>query len=642
MAQTEEVIILEVKTLDSVKNLNDLKDNIKALKHNLGLLDIGTQEYADTLIALKTNQNLLKDSMYATSASFDEVKASATGASESYNSLVHKMAELKQAWRATNDEAERNRLGNQIGEVNQKLKDMDASVGNFQRNVGNYSSALEGLKDGFLATAGGAGAIINPVKNVTAGFTALSATQVVGILGLLANVIALVIKNLDTSEKSSNRLRMALAPLQAGATLVTKAFQFLGDKLADVAEWVTKVMDKFGLINKEMKEHQDITKEEIALVEERRRVEMANADAQLQIAQLKAKAAEKDKFTAAERLKFIEEAAAKEREIADRNVEIARREYDVLKRRADLAENSKEENDALADAYVRLQNSETDYFNKVRELSAQRVEAINQIKAETKANNDLLASKEALANAEGADGLFLADAMTSLKEGEEITNARIESEMSQIQAMNDWWVEDMAQTNEELDAIIEDSVASLLESAKTKREMTSKEIVENTMSVADATSALMLSLADMYESDEKNAEKNAKKIKGLRIASATMDMLTGITAALSGAFTTKSGPWDIALAVAQAASIAASGIANINKIKSTDINGSGASVSASAPAAVSAPNIETELPSVRNVTTASEEDRLNRMASSQKVYILQSDIEAANNQSRVQVAESSF
>jgi hypothetical protein len=82
------------------------------------------------------------------------------------------------------------------------------------------------------------------------------------------------------------------------------------------------------------------------------------------------------------------------------------------------------------------------------------------------------------------------------------------------------------------------------------------------------------------------------------------------------------------------------GVANINKIKSTSFSGGG--VSSSASAVVSAPRLETSVQSVRNVTSASEEDRLNKMASSQKVYILQSDIEAAGNQSRVQVEESSF
>jgi hypothetical protein len=42
------------------------------------------------------------------------------------------------------------------------------------------------------------------------------------------------------------------------------------------------------------------------------------------------------------------------------------------------------------------------------------------------------------------------------------------------------------------------------------------------------------------------------------------------------------------------------------------------------------------------VTSATEEELLNRMASPQKVYILQSDIEAAGSVAKAQVTESSF
>ena len=57
-------------------------------------------------------------------------------------------------------------------------------------------------------------------------------------------------------------------------------------------------------------------------------------------------------------------------------------------------------------------------------------------------------------------------------------------------------------------------------------------------------------------------------------------MLTGVTTALSGLFTTKTGPWDIALAVTQAAAIAAAGLVNIRKIQNQTYDSS-SSVSAS-------------------------------------------------------------
>ena len=648
----ESVTILRVDTGESVQSVNDLRENIKLLKANLGELTIGSQEYQDTLEELTINQNALKNAMHATSASLEDVVAAATSANVqfdeqnklinqgniSYNELVHTMAALKEEWRSTGDAARRAELGERIEQVNSQLKGMDASVGNFQRNVGNYSSALEGLEKGFMATAGGAGSVINPVKNVTTGLKALSATPVIGILGLLANVLSKVIENLNSSEENANRMSIALAPLKAGTTALTKVFQFLGEKLADVAEWFNKVLDKFGLISDEMKEEQAIVKEDIELQQRRREIEMANADAQLEIAKLKAQAAEKDKYTAAERLKFIEDAAKKEKEISDRNIENARKEYDILKRKAELAGNSKEDNDKLAEAYVKLQNEETNYFNKVKELNAQRVEAINQIKAETAANKELLDSKKEVyefdEEADEARALADEEAWYAEQERQKAETDALMQKLAERQKAK----EEAAQREIDLNKAVADANNAYLEEQEQKYKEKMQERIATMGEVANATSGLLSSLADMYESDEKNSEKNAKKIKNLRIASATIDMLNGAVMAYSTA-QTLGPPQGPIIGAINAAAVIATGMANINKIKSTNPSGGGAS---SAPAVVSPPSVDTGMQSVRSITSASEEERLNRMASNQRVYILQSDIEASGNQSKVQVEESSF
>ena len=177
---------------------------------------------------------------------------------------------------------------------------------------------------------------------------------------------------------------------------------------------------------------------------------------------------------------------------------------------------------------------------------------------------------------------------------------------------------------------------------KSKEELTAHQIQVAT-ATADATSALISNIADLYESDEKNAKKNAKKVKALRIVSATIDMLNGAVTAFTSA--QQLGP--IAGPIVggiNASAVLAMGAMNISKIKNTNLDSenSGSTTASLPSASVSAPVVETRLPNTRNLTSASEEERLNRMASSQKVYILQSDIEASGNQSKVQVAESSF
>ena len=169
-----------------------------------------------------------------------------------------------------------------------------------------------------------------------------------------------------------------------------------------------------------------------------------------------------------------------------------------------------------------------------------------------------------------------------------------------------------------------------------------KQQMEVMQSVASATSGILGSIADMYESDEKNSEKNANKIKGLRIAAATIDTISGAVGAFMQAAATIPPPMGAIIGGIQAAAVTAAGIAQIAKIKSTKVSGSASNSAPTAPAVTSAPVRTIDIQQVRSVTSASEEDRLNQMASDQRVVLVMSDLEVKQNQSRVQVAEASF
>ena len=863
MATTEDVIILKVGTDQAVKSVGDLKNNIKELKKQLegyreetGEVDeqgkkvyktiegltIGSEEYKQVLEELKINQNALKDAMYATTASMEDVSAAAMGASESYNSLVHQMAALKEEWRATNDEARRNELGAQIAETNQKLKDMDASIGNYQRNVGNYSSALDGLKEGFLATAGGAGAVINPVKNVTMGFKALSATPVIGILGLLANIITRVIDGLKSSEGNMRGVTEAFSIFSGVGDVVTKILQGLAKTITAVGNGLTWMMEKLGLVSEEMKKRQQIARDETKLLELERENIYKNADAELELAKLKNQAADKSKYTAEERLALLEQAAKIEEETAKRALEAAKLEYNIIKEKNSLTESSTEDLKKEADAYAKLVQAETNYYNKTKELTGQISEARNTAKTEAlnaaKALSDaeiklleatLLSTKtgsaeryniektilekqyqQAVKNAKATiknkdilnktllalDKTYNADQKKLLedqvKDVMEIERIKMENKMNVYTAgtkeymkaqmeLRKWELDNLRQGTDEtnvefnqrrlaaqreyyesvqeynnkivesgrlayenvvnsaargsegqLEAIVNlkqyeldhlkkqmgetdeefyarqlaarqgynDAVKALVdrqtederlalennmnqnrddkfaflqsqielkkfeldtlhqlegesneefrarqlqkeqEYVDAKRALASEQIAL-AQNVASGVSSILSSLADIYESDTDASEKELKKAKNLRIAGATIDMLSGVVTAISTAMSLGPIAGPIMGAINSAAVIAA-GVANINKIKSQSTSKNGGGGGTNVSAAVSAPTTSTNIPTIRTATSASEEDRLNRMASPQKVYILQSDIEAAGSQSKTQIEESSF
>ena len=246
----ETITILKIGTDEAVKNINDLRSNIKILKENLGDLEIGTEDYQNTLDELKVNQNALKDAMYATSSSMEDVAKAATGASESYNSLVHRMASLKEEFRATNDAARRTTIGTEIREINDELKKMDALQGNFQRNVGNYRSVLSGLGDGLDAFRKGLGAATGGLNGLKDGTEALAKSPAIATFSILVSVVMKLVDGLKENETATAGLQSAMAALQPVMDFISGIVQTLADYLADLIGKVTQFVTSNGLMQK--------------------------------------------------------------------------------------------------------------------------------------------------------------------------------------------------------------------------------------------------------------------------------------------------------------------------------------------------------------------------------------------------------
>lgn len=130
---TEKIIDVKIEGVSSVK---ELKNEIKELRDRLVRLDETSEDYKKTVDELIEDEKKLTSVMRAGK---NEVSA-ATG---SYNALSQEMSALKKVWKEVTSEAERSRIGKRIAEINVQLKAMDASIGNFQRNVGDYEGAIK-------------------------------------------------------------------------------------------------------------------------------------------------------------------------------------------------------------------------------------------------------------------------------------------------------------------------------------------------------------------------------------------------------------------------------------------------------------------------------------------------------------------
>lgn len=150
MAKKEVVTAITIKTEQSQQTIKGLRKEIADLKKSLDNATIGSEEFQKASRELATAQATLKTVLADGNKSIDAVEGS-------YNHLVATMAELKKQWRATADEVKRNELGEEIDKINNQLKEMDYSIGNHQRNVGNYAAdvgkALEQNNNSVAASA---------------------------------------------------------------------------------------------------------------------------------------------------------------------------------------------------------------------------------------------------------------------------------------------------------------------------------------------------------------------------------------------------------------------------------------------------------------------------------------------------------
>lgn len=208
MAENVEILDIDLSQLNeetqqTTKTLKDLRNEVKSLREQLNNTAIGTEEFANTLGELEAKQKELSNVTKSTNKAIEG----------SYDDLTQQMSALKKEWRATADVAERSNIGSKILELNNQLKSMDAEIGNYQRNVGNYGSVLEGL-----------GGTIRNTSEATEGITSMfsSAVMLLGSMGLESEETTKILQKMQLAMA----LTRGLKDLQKGKGLfdqLTKA-----------------------------------------------------------------------------------------------------------------------------------------------------------------------------------------------------------------------------------------------------------------------------------------------------------------------------------------------------------------------------------------------------------------------------------
>lgn len=492
-------------TRDAEKNLKkQLKDGeISRQQYNeeIAASKIAIADYNDAIrIINKTVQNQIKQEKEQ-EGSLKALRAELSNLTAEYDALSE--AERKGA---SGEE-----LKNKINEVTDALKGGEEETQRYYRNVGNYEEAIKSAvssnipfigtliqtQDEMGSVKAGAVAAGAAVKNFSKTLLALLANPIVAILTAISVVIMAVAKGIKSSEENTSRWNAVLAPLKMALDAVGKVLQIVASGILSVVEaggkmmgWITKQLEKLPVlgkyvaeVNKENERYIAMAKEQAAIDRDTRNLQVQNAKNALQIATLKAKADDELNVSAKERMEAIREANRLEEEASKKNYELAKRRYELMVQQNAMAENTKETNDAIAQAEVEMYNALTEYQDKRGELLGREVSLANEIKSAEKEKSDAaIAAKqkelEAVRAAEDAMLALVKDGRD--KQSKEITlqyNRQIEDLRTRLKTETDLTVKARQAINDQIKALEQQKAAEL---QKLSEEELQKEIDNRT------------------------------------------------------------------------------------------------------------------------------------------------------------------
>lgn len=401
MAESKESVIIEVdidarnvaQELSRVTfQIATLKELQKSLKKEIDAGNDATGELAKQYAAADKELKLLTASQKALTGQLQAATEAENQAGDSFREMDAQLRTLENQYKsltkAQRESAEGQELKKQIISLKKELKDFDAELGNHQRNVGNYAESILEADKGFGMFGGGLTGLLGPIRNVTLGMKAMSATPVIAILSILIGVLDKLYEKFTGNAAAMEKTTQVMGVFSGAANIVNVIIDKIAEGVGWLADKCLELAEKLGLMNDSMKESQRIAQEDLAIQKEQRDVALKNAQDQKRIAELKAQAQERDKYSTKERLAMMQEANDLEEAIAQRQYDLAKREYELQVAKNSLSESSQDDLKKENDLQIAMVNAETALFNKRKELNGQMAALRQQEAAEAKAASE--------------------------------------------------------------------------------------------------------------------------------------------------------------------------------------------------------------------------------------------------------------
>ena len=585
--------VVKINTGESTRTVKELRKELKDLKDQLLNTQKGTEEYSQTMQRAANIQKELKDQMQEVNNSamdFGQKMGNATKVMAGVSGAITAATGALSLFGVENEEAQKKitaTMTSLIG-ITQGLSKLDDGVKAFKRltiAINASSKSLGGFKVALIST--GLGALVVVLGSVIAYWDEF--TEAIGLSAKQMERLGDIARGVFNVFTSSLKgLAIALGRMVKGD--FSGAWQALKDGFSVVKNF------NAGVEESQRKREEALTKKQKE--EAAKRAKIAEDEYKKRIA-LEEKLAKYERDMALAKLRGDEASkySEKQREIQEKYFE---RLFALYR------EDSDEYKNLVLEKEQWLQDWENHFIEESR-----REQEENRKKEE--------AAKKA-AEAE------------RLRQEEERKRQEEEQRKSDRSTVDSYFPDDTIEARREA---LEEEYQMAIAAARRLGEDTTKIEQEYLFKKVKMWTSVYGDIAgnigDIIGSIGDMMEEGSEQQKGLAIAATTIQTLVGVATAISGAFTTKSGPWDIALAAAQAAAIAASGAASIHKIAAVKPNGSTGSIEVPSmnmgAVAASTPEFQPTMTGYQTQTAIAD----------QRVYVLEHDI--TETQQKVQVAQ---
>lgn len=599
--------VISVDLGNTSTSLKDYKKHIDQLRGSLLQLDETSEEYAKISKEIKTEQDKLNEVMKVGKINTDAAEGS-------YNQLAQTMAELKKQWKATADEAERANLGKQILDINNQLKELDASTGNYQRNVGDYTNAFEQAfdkcLDGITKLDGPIGELGGTVKNLIPVIKSINATATAGLSGIKKGIASTGI----------GLLVIAVGELIAHWEDLTK---IIGISSEDMQEFKTKAIDTFkNIVSGAVGVGNAILN--FILTPIKTTIEAFKGWGSIigdifsgNWSQIK-----EDAVNTFNAIKDIGKKAISFRENYEQGREMADNMITVISERLKSPDNEEKAVESGKTIGKNINSGLTEELENTEQI----------IDSKTQSILDRLHKRNT-------------DEIELLREKYEEEKALLEQYGLDTTQLTE---EFEANVEAVIDKRLEEERKAIIEQEKLEDELTAKKKAESEKQLAlkrKEQQALLSSSIALFGALSELAEEGSEEQKAFSIMQTVLNTLQSIMGIWAGY--SEMGPFGVAAAAVQTAAVVATGAATIAKMKSTtkETASSGASVS---PPQISTPSMATVNPlldeqqDINRIEMSGIQGDSSKSMQNLRVYVVDQDIRDANYKASVVESNSTY